>query len=594
MLHELIGLIYETAEDPELWPMLLAGLSAAVEEAGQNPALPVMATAGAAQPGVPADGPTITQRSGNRPHAPTEAEWVEQLIPHFQRALRINRRLVENHHERSVSRGILEHLPLGVMLVDKSAKVRTLNHHAEAIVSRRMGLRISDERLTLDTLNDTRKLRALIQDVVQHPEQGTRILRVNGTSSLSLIVVPDSSEPDPLLPNPDCTVFIAAAGLDHQVCPDLLKALFGLTPAEARLTRLLVTGKSLENAANELCISRHTARTQLKSVFAKTGTNRQPELVQRILTSPAIIKPGPVKTPSPAKTQTIATPTGRDGQLRLRCGRRLHFAEYGDPEGQPVFFFHSIVGSRLQIHPDGEQTRSLGLRWIVPERPGFGDSDPQPNRSLLDWADDIQQLADHLKLDRYYLAGYSAGGAHAAACAWRHPQRVIRLALISSMAPFTSLSALSGMPPTNRMLMGMARYTPALLSPCMRVMIQGLRRKPEQITSRHIELWPEADRQTLARPGMREYMIRVFQQAIHQGPDAIVQEQILLARPWGFDPGEIETETHIWHGDADIHVPIGMLKPLTRIPRHTRHTIPDIGHYLLLAHWQKIFNTLVA
>jgi DNA-binding CsgD family transcriptional regulator len=59
--------------------------------------------------------------------------------------------------------------------------------------------------------------------------------------------------------------------------------LFRLTPAEARLAAGIATGASLNEVADSLGIGRETARTQLRSVFAKTGTTRQAELV-RIIT----------------------------------------------------------------------------------------------------------------------------------------------------------------------------------------------------------------------------------------------------------------------------------------------------------------------
>jgi pimeloyl-ACP methyl ester carboxylesterase/DNA-binding CsgD family transcriptional regulator len=416
---------------------------------------------------------------------------------------------------------------------------------------------------------------------------------VKGKHTLSLLLVPHDQNQDDLSCEQHCSLFIAAENLQQCVSETVLQSLFSLSPAEARLTSLLSIGQSLEQVANTLNISRHTARAQLKSVFSKTGTHRQPELVQRVLTSPAIIQQ-PSSNNVAHRAARATSSAARESSLRLDDGRRLSYAEYGDPYGEPVLFFHSIAGSRMQIHPNHAQRLPTGLHWIVPERPGFGESTPQPGRKQLDWADDIRQLADHLCLESYYLAGYSAGGTHAAACAWQQPQRVRRLALISSMAPFSSVSELAGMPPTNRMLMSMARYTPRILAPFMRIMIQGLKRKPEQITHRHIELWPEADHETLKLPGIREHMIKVFLQALAQSPDAIVQEQILLAQPWGFDPAGIETETHVWHGEADIHVPINMLDSVARMPNQQRHIIPDMGHYLLLTHWREIFETLVA
>ena len=79
---------------------------------------------------------------------------------------------------------------------------------------------------------------------------------------------------------------------------------------------------------------------------------------------------------------------GRDGwQIRLHDGRLLGYAEYGDPTGKPVFLFQGTPSSRL-LHPDKDLTRSLGARLIVMDRPGFGLSDFQPGRRLLDWPSD--------------------------------------------------------------------------------------------------------------------------------------------------------------------------------------------------------------
>jgi DNA-binding CsgD family transcriptional regulator len=59
----------------------------------------------------------------------------------------------------------------------------------------------------------------------------------------------------------------------------LLKQLFDFTAAEARLARLIASGVSPEQAAETIGVVRETVRNQLKSIFAKTGTHRQSELV---------------------------------------------------------------------------------------------------------------------------------------------------------------------------------------------------------------------------------------------------------------------------------------------------------------------------
>jgi DNA-binding CsgD family transcriptional regulator len=69
--------------------------------------------------------------------------------------------------------------------------------------------------------------------------------------------------------------------------PELLQALFDLTPAEARITSLLIDGNSVDSISKMQSVSLNTVRTQLKSVFMKTGVDRQIDLV-RLLGQPRV------------------------------------------------------------------------------------------------------------------------------------------------------------------------------------------------------------------------------------------------------------------------------------------------------------------
>ncbi len=111
-------------------------------------------------------------------------------------------------------------------------------------------------------------------------------------------------------------------------------------------------------------------------------------------------------------------------QLQLRDGRRLGYVDYGDPAGRPVLLFPGVPGSRLQGHPDRSIAGALGVRLIGVDRPGYGLSDDKRGRTLLDWPDDVVTLADHLGLERFALLSISGGGAYAAACAWKIPERL--------------------------------------------------------------------------------------------------------------------------------------------------------------------------
>jgi len=93
--------------------------------------------------------------------------------------------------------------------------------------------------------------------------------------------------------------------------------------------------------------------------------------------------------------------------LQLKDGRRLSYAEFGIQNGKPLFHFHGYPGSRFE----GELAKSFAVRcdvrFIAIDRPGMGLSDFKPKRMILDWADDVIELADSMKIDRFAVEGIS-------------------------------------------------------------------------------------------------------------------------------------------------------------------------------------------
>src|SRR4051812_34137799 len=98
--------------------------------------------------------------------------------------------------------------------------------------------------------------------------------------------------------------------------------------------------------------------------------------------------------------------------VTLRDGRRLGYAEYGEPDGRPVFYFHGTPGSRIDGRGADAEVRALGLRVIAVERPGYGLSTFVPRRTIASWPADVTELADALGIERFGVYGYSYGGPY--------------------------------------------------------------------------------------------------------------------------------------------------------------------------------------
>lgn len=277
------------------------------------------------------------------------------------------------------------------------------------------------------------------------------------------------------------------------------------------------------------------------------------------------------------------------GTLRLRDGRLLSYARYGDPEGRPGFFFHGFPGSRLEAGPGAEAAARLGLRIFALERPGFGLSDFKPGRSILDWPDDVVEAADQLGIDRFPIMGLSGGGPYAAACAYKIPDRLTGMALVSSVAPFGASGTTDGMSRLYRFTFGLAGRLTWTTGPAMWWMGRQVRRNPDRVLDRTSAGLPEFDREIMARPEVRSMLREDLMEAFRQGSRGAAWELALLARPWGFRLEDIAMEVHLWQGEADVNVPVAMGRYLAgAIPNCRARFYPGEGHLLAVHRMEEI------
>jgi pimeloyl-ACP methyl ester carboxylesterase len=278
----------------------------------------------------------------------------------------------------------------------------------------------------------------------------------------------------------------------------------------------------------------------------------------------------------------------------------LGYAEFGDPDGKPAFFFHGLPGSRLFRHPDDSIAEALGVRLITVDRPGFGLSSFQPQRQLLDWPNDVLALADTLGLDRFAVAGASAGGPHAAACAFKIPQRLSAVALVSSAAPAQVPGATAGMAAVTRASFAVAGCGCLpwwILWPMMIFSARTGRRHPERLWQQIVAVSPPSDRALLLQPEVKAIILATLPETYRQGGKGHLWEARLIARRWGFQLEDIAAQVYLWHGTADMHAPLEMGRYLANtIPRCQATFLSGEGHLMMFKPelWHDILATLVA
>ncbi len=277
----------------------------------------------------------------------------------------------------------------------------------------------------------------------------------------------------------------------------------------------------------------------------------------------------------------------------LQDGRCLGFAEFGTPTGRPLFHFHGSGSSRLE-HPASEKILvQMNIHFITVDRPGHGLSDFQPNRRLIDWPQDIAQLADHLGIERFYVDGHSAGGPYALACAHQLPERIIAGAAISSIAPMGRPGAYEDMPLLNQMLAMSSRQVPWITKQICRIMRGMIMSDVEKATRQLMSSIPEADKAVLYAPGNAEILVHSIREGFRQGSQGVALDDILVNGEWGFDLKCVKPRIDIWHGDADVNVPIHAGSYLHEVLPNRRATfLPGEGHFFLLKCWAQVLSAL--
>ena len=204
-----------------------------------------------------------------------------------------------------------------------------------------------------------------------------------------------------------------------------------------------------------------------------------------------------------------------------------------------------------------ETARAAGLRWISPDKPGYGASDYQRERSLISWGDDLATLAGQLGLDRLALAGESGGAPFTLAAAHQLAGRVSVVALIAAAGPFGPAER-AGMKARNRVMGWLARNAPALNAVPVAAMGRALATPARRERSLHREMAATPD---AAQIGLR-IEFEAVADALRQGSRATVQELALIKRRWPFPLGEISTPVHLWHGALDRNAPIAYARRL--------------------------------
>lgn len=294
----------------------------------------------------------------------------------------------------------------------------------------------------------------------------------------------------------------------------------------------------------------------------------------------------------------------------LRSGRRVGVTTLGDADAERIVVFcHPAPGSSV-FDPDPDASATRNVHIVALDRPGYGSSDPVPYGewpSIVRGADDIAEYLRSVVLAERSMGvrrvrtvgvvGWSAGGRVALAFAARHPDLTERVAIVATPAPN---EAVPWIPPE---LQAESDRLGALApAEAVQKLSEQLQSQADAVLSASDpgDVPPEAvgatavDATVLAQPGVRDRLGRMLQDAFRQGTAGAAADILsYTARPWGFDPGDVQAETLIVGGQGDAIAGNAHAAWYQKaVPDARVEMVPGVGHLVIVPAWGRVLAHL--
>ncbi|CAN6557217.1 unnamed protein product [Malus baccata var. baccata] len=292
-------------------------------------------------------------------------------------------------------------------------------------------------------------------------------------------------------------------------------------------------------------------------------------------------------------------------RIKLADGRHLAYRESGVPKNKAnykIIMVHGFGSSKeMSFLAPQELIDELGIYFLLYDRAGYGESDPNPKRSVKSEALDIEQLADRLEVgSKFYVIGVSMGSYSTWSCIKHIPHRLAGVALVVPVVNYQwpSLPKKLIKDDYRRRLIHwgllFAEFAPGLLRwwvtqkwlPSTSVM----ERNPVFFSSKDMDVlkiipgFP-----MLTQENLRQ---RVVFNTLHR-------DFKLAFTPWDFDPMDLsnpfpqnQRSVHIWQGYEDKVVPFQLQRFVSsKLPWIQYHEVPDGGH--LIVHYAGLSEAIL-
>jgi pimeloyl-ACP methyl ester carboxylesterase len=266
-------------------------------------------------------------------------------------------------------------------------------------------------------------------------------------------------------------------------------------------------------------------------------------------------------------------------QFKLKDGRELEIADNGINSESAIIFHHGTPGHASSWTDWLESAATSGIRAIAYSRAGYGTSDRNPGRSVINVNSDIAQVLDAKNITKFVSIGWSGGGPHCLANTFE-PRNVgaISLAGVGAFG-VDDLDFLEGMGPENHDEFGAALKGEAVIDQWMNDNAGAMKSVTgSDIIEAFGGLIGGADKAVL-EGGEADAMAASMRSALAVSFDGWIDDDLVFVKKWGFELEAITKPVFLWQGDDDFMVPHAHSYWLEKhIPTATLTFKPGEGH----------------
>ena len=544
-------LVYDAALDNSLWPELILELTEQMLAAQRAPGM-----------------------------HDAEKDALVELAAHFRRGLMISERMVALQEKQAMSSTLLDSLTVGIALVDERGTPILTNRALRASpVAAVLGEGEQTLLLTAGGGSEPKQLPAWVREC----NASSRIRRLSFEGSGGgFVLVPNEEAVRMGFPAQAAAVLLTGGTWESDAVRHFALT-HDLTERETALVRALADTGDLKAAAATLDIAYETARSYVKKVFEKSGCTSQVELLSALAGSPlASIRQKPRSAEEEFDVRRTFT---------LPDGRLMEHFALGPKDGEPVLLFDALAGVTADVlgYPAlcHDVLSRHHIRLIVPCRPGSFRTQRRDMKSLRDFVPDVLKLLERTGTERFSIMSVSFGAGSALAVAHELGERIERVVMSSATYPAYRPPNWRDLDQFHQLSWVLARNWPSLFRHILPFMIRSIVQNTDSYFDRYCRnARSESDIEILRHPTIRRRIREMIEQRTALGLEGMIEENLLNARGWDFEPAGIDVPVELFHGDLDNVSPLGAAQALADdLPRAALTVMRGNGHYQHIVHW---------